>query len=526
MFKVLIVSNNSDYVNELKRAAVLQDTDVLAICFSIEDVRSRLLSGMKPDKIIASDILYPGSTAEGLVHELTMARMLDKTCFVLHNPGLADLMMANNVQYVFENSTSPQDLLTLLTQSATRKNTEYNPYQSNPYEQANNTNPYGNGPSNSAYDGYQQQLQRQNETYDAQNMSNQFAQAQYNSSTNSAYGNQQQFHAPRPQGPSSSMNFKSIMVAIHSPKGGVGKTSLAIELSFLLAQRAKEVDLNPTSKLSYTKKVSVCLVDFNPCFDTMAATLKCVRTKQNYPTVSDWIAKIEEKIFQSLTPEQQQRLMSDDAHDFGPYINEDAIRFTREEVEALLVKDEETGLFLLPSIALPFDVEYAKPQYLRVILRQIRALFDVVIVDTGNNISFFTVQPLKEANEVFLVTNPTAGASVVLGKLTKNLERMDLDISKFNLVVNNPNGVSSELEPETIAQVLKIPLVSVLPFDQGIMASHEKGEPYCINHKKSPFTKETVKLAQQICPLWDTVKRGRGSKPSRQTGHKKGLFGH
>ena len=536
MFNVLVVSNNPAYTNELKRAALLADTEIVAICFSIEDVRNRLLNGLRPDAIIASDVLYPGSTPEGLVQELTMAGMLNKTCFVLRNPDVSDFLMNKNVQYVFESTTSPEQLLNMLTHNSGHQGGGgYNPYQSNPYQQQPQGNPYGGpaqpmSPQNNMnqqtpYGGYQSQMQRQNESFVQQDMTQRLAQSQRNS-----YGDEmarQQSYGPKVV-PNNTNNFKSIMIAIHSPKGGVGKTSLAIELSFLLASRAKEVDLNPTSKLSYTKNVTVCLVDFNPCFDTMAATLDCVRTTPNYPTVSDWIQKIEEKIFESLSPEDQQRLMKDDRHDFSPYIDEDRIRFTREEVESLLVKDPETGLFLLPSIALPFDVEYAKPQYLRIILRTIRAMFDVVIVDTGNNISFFTVQPLKEANEIFLVTSPTAGASVVLGKLTKNLERMDLDVSKFSLVVNNPNGVSSELEPETIAQVLKLPLISVLPFDEKIMEAHEKGKPYCIYNKKAPFTRETVKLAQQICPLWDTVKRGgRGkSKPSRQEGgRKKSLFG-
>lgn len=484
MFKVLIISNNHSYVNELKRSAVLSDVDILAICYGVDDVRKRLDSGMEPDVIIASDILFPGSSVEGIIKEVFKAGMGDKLYFVLRNTTYADFLMNQNIQYVFENDVVPQDLLNMVKNPIIKSGISYEDLDD-----------------------------RIVEDFETKNMANILAQNKANK-RRKLEPEQEQILSDKV---ANGGNFKSIMIAINSPKGGVGKTTLSIELAFLLAARAKEVDFNPSSKLNYSKKVSVCLVDLNASFDTMASTLQCVRGVQQYPTISEWVNKIEEKIFVNLTPEEKRELMDDDDHDFGPFINENDIRFTREEVEELLVHDPQTDLYLLPSIALPFDVEYVKPQYIRIILKQIRAMFDITIVDTGNNISFFTVQTLQQANEIFLVTNPTAGASVVLGKLTKNLDRLQLDKSKFNLIVNSPNGNASELDAETIADVLKLPLVSELPFDEGVKMAHEKGQPYCIYHKKTPFAREAVKLAQQICPLWTAVQ-----KPKKSS--KGGLF--
>lgn len=497
MLKVLVISNNHSYVNELKRSALLSDVDILAVCYGIDDVRKRLDSGINPDVIIASDILFPGSTVDGIVNTIRSVGMINKLYFVLRNTSYADYLMNQNIQYVFENDVVPQDLLNMVK----------NPTIS----------------SGMSYEDLDDRIVQDAET---KNMANILAQEKANRrrvDEGAGYTTETVLSDSR----LGAGNFKSIMVAINSPKGGVGKTAISIELAFLLAARAKEVDFNPSSKLSYSKGVSVCLVDLNPSFDTMASTLECVRSVANYPTISDWVSKIEEKIFNSLTAEEKRELMEDEDHDFAPFINENAIRFTRDEVEKLLVCDPQTGLYLLPSIALPFDVEYVKPQYVRIILNQIRAMFDVTIVDTGNNISFFTVQPLQQANEIFLVTNPTAGASVVLGKLTKNLDRLQLEKNKFNLIVNSPNGNEAELDADTIAKVLKLPLVSELPFDEGVKMAHEKGQPYCIYHKKTPFARECVKLAQQICPLWTAVQKRTKSAPARGSKSKSsgGLFG-
>lgn len=488
MLKVLVINNNHPYVNELKRAALLEDVDILAVCYGIDDVRKRLNSGVNPDVIIASDVLFPGTSVDLVVNEIRNAGMLHKLYFVLRNTNYTEYLINCNIQYVLENDVTPMELLNMVKAPVIKSGASYNDLDN-----------------------------RIVEDVETKRMASILAQEKENKrrAEMPKYETETVLQDSRMSG-----GFKPIMVAINSPKGGVGKTAISIELAFLLAARAKEVDFNPSSKLSYSKKVSVCLVDLNPSFDTMASTLECVRSTPNYPTISDWVQKIEEKIFNNLSADEKRELMDDEDHDFAPFINENSIRFTREEVESLLVHDSQTDLYLLPSISLPFDVEYVKPQYVRIILNQIRAMFDITIVDTGNNISFFTVQALQQANEIFLVTNPTAGSSVVLGKLTKNLDRLQLEKSKFNLVVNSPNGKETELDADTISKVLKLPLVSELPFDEGVKMAHEKGMPYCIYNKKSAFAREAVKLAQQICPLWNAVQR---KKPVQSSG--KGLFG-
>lgn len=478
MLKALIVSNNHAYSNELKRSALLSNVEIIAECCGVEDVIRRLEGGMVPDVVIASDILFPGSTVEGLINVIRQANLMNRLYFVLRNGTYADTLMNQGIQFVYESNVTPQELLDMVKKGleSSGGNLSFSQLDNRTAEIQEIKNVSG-------------RLHAEIENKRAAQR-NQESEKRCTTYSNDSY---------------SGALIKPVMVVVTSPKGGVGKTALSIELAHLLAVRGHEVDFNPTSKLSSTRYVNVCLVDLNPSFDTMAATLKCVRETPNYPTISDWISKIEEKIYNYLTPEEKRELMQDETHDFGPFIDENQIRFTREEVESLLVKDTETGLYLLPSIALPFDVEYVKRAYIRIILSQIRAMFDVVIVDTGNNISFMTTEALKTADEALIVATPTAGATSVVAKLLKNLDRIQCDKSKFSLVTNSPNGPAAELEPEMMAESLHLTLLNKIPFDEGVKMSHENGVAYAINHKKSPFTKEMVKLAQHICPLWTTV---------------------
>ena len=535
--QILIVGNNQDYINELKRSAMLMNASVIAVCGSIEDLQKHLLNGVNPDIIIASDYLFPGNTIDGLVKELTMAQRLNITSFIIRNQNSGNYLTSKNIPYVFE-STPPQNLLEMILYPNNSFGTAGNSYMNNPYvQQTTQRNNEIQNNQNIAQTFNQINANTMNQPNDYnpytmnnnQNMNNNLNNSSnYNMNTGANYQNQNTQSYNNMQQPNSNSNFgnigmttignstfKPITVAIASSKGGVGKSAIAIELAKTLADKANRTDLNQTSQLNYSKKIQVCLVDLNPSFDTIASTLSFILNEQRYPTVSDWATAIERKIFNSLTPDEQESLKDSNVN-FTNFITKDNISFTKQEIENLLVRDPVTGLYVLPSIALPFDAQFIRPEYIHIILQQLRAMFDVIIIDTGNNISFFTTEALKEANAVFLVTTPTPPASVVVSKLTKNFQQLQIDPSKFSLIVNYANGDTATLKSDAIAEVLNIPLIATLPFEKNLQASHGNGESFSITHKKSPYTREITKLAQQICPLWHTNSRKSSNNKKRK----------
>lgn len=482
MLKLLIIGTNSSYMSEVQRAASSYGIETLAVCSSFDEVQNFMTSA-RADIVIASDNLFVGTTLPQVLDMLWKNGYNQNVFFILKHKTYAGYLYQNKMQYAFEDNTPPNTLVRMINEVLSPNQT----YQNQGYNPNQNYNQTAYNP-NYANPSQRQVRQDRND-------------ASYRGS------------------------FRSMVIAINSSKGGVGKTSLAIELASTLAERGKEVDWNPNSRLRSAKHVETCLVDFNASFDTMASSLSCVRERPYYETVSDWSALIEKKIYDDLTPNERNMLMSDPNHDFSPFVDESRIIFSPEEVKQHLIQDPNTGLYVLPSVSLPFDVEYVKPEYLRIILNTIRKVFDIVIVDTGNNISFFTVQALDAADEIFFVTAPTITSATVLRKLTRNLERLNLSQDKINLIVNYPNGSDSELTPEQIAEKLQLPLVSVLPFDEGVRTSHEHGMPYAVNNKKTRYAHEIVKLAQQICPLWTAVRNNQQAPSKNKKKKRGGLFG-
>ena len=487
MLKIMLVSNNLGYSSEIKRSAMLTDAEIVANYPSIQDV-ARNIDTLRPDVVLASDVLYPGETLPELISTVQNSECRPALYFFLKDSTYSDYLVSKQIPYIFENDVMPSELLERLTRQ------------------------FSNG-----MEGPAMKSKRDQETFETQNIANILANEQKNHERVTMYEKQMQGGgAPGTPGFGFNVvnNFKSICVCVHSPKGGVGKTTIAIELASTLASRAKELDLNPASQLNSAKNVNVCLVDFNPSFDTMASTLDSIRRISNYPTLTDWVSKIEEKIFSYLPDDVKKQCVQNANVDFSEYMDENRIRFTKDEILSLLVQDPDTGLYILPSVALPLDVEYVKPVYIKFIIKALKAMFDVVIIDTGNNISYYTVESLYAADEVFIVSTASKSSSVVIGKLLKNLDRLSLDSSKFNLVINNAYGKYANLDSSTIASVLGLTLISEIPYDENVKKAHEAGHCFSVYNKKTPYAREIAKLAQQIAPLWTVMnKRGAGGAP-------------
>ena len=502
MQKLLIVSKRNGYTEQLTQAAYQMGIEVCALCSTQKDLLRFLDSQVEADLVICTDQMDDGLNVSQCASILIRNGYFRNLFYVIGSTQYSQYLNSSRIRYVMNTDCTPKELLEMIQEAMYNetRTPEKNYSNSNDNPVSNVRNRQGNP-----------------NAVPVSPIQNQEVPAQRTPTAN--YSGMPKQGQPSPQG------FRPCTITINSPKGGVGKTSLAIELSSVIAKRAKDIDFNPNTALQRQKHIQVCLVDLNASFDTMASSLRFVRERPDYPTVINWVNAIEEKIYRTMTPAEKERLRQDENYDFSPYIREGDIIFTSEEIYNLLVHDDQTGLFVLPSASLPFDVEYVKPEYIRIMLKAIKSLFDVVVIDTGNNISFFTVEAMRAADEIFLVSAPTYGSVTVMGKLTKNISRLKLNKDRISLVVNYPNGSDSELDPIEIAKALKLPLISVLPFDEGIRESHEHGEPYSCNTRKSRYANEITKLAQQVIPLWAVKTRSPVQTKPRKKGVLSRFFG-
>lgn len=523
-YNVMVVSNSINYADQLRRTSIFNDNlNVTQVVKSVNELKNRLSNDI--DVYIISDILANNDRIEDVIEVLQSSDAL--VYAVIKNQSTAQYLDSIGVGYSFEASQTPIQIINFLSESLISLNNDVpsdDSYDNNDDYQQEYEEPVIQEPIQQPIKPKQTQpIQRPRSVERNTNIHKKVEPI-----------NQYQ-EPPKPENiqpiqqrrrPTSSKTTFGIMknkvVSFTSSKGGVGKSSLSIEVASCLAQRARQVEVNLTNQRGLTDKIDVCLVDLNFAFSTTPSTLDCVINAPKQVTLLDWVISLQEKIINNLDIQTKRNLQSQTYPDYVSEmkkLNRNDLMFTKQEMLNMLVYDETTGLYILPTISSPYDCDSVKREYITVIIEELSRIFDIIVIDTGNNLSHFTSEAYYLSDEIYVVGQPTISVGVILKNLIDEaVNRLGVDKDKFKLVINHPNLSNRGIDIQGMANSLGIPLVANIPYDENMGRAHEAGHYYTVNNRKRKFSYEIALLANQICPLWNIA-----NQPKKSVSRK--LFG-
>ncbi|MBD2463362.1 septum site-determining protein MinD [Oscillatoria sp. FACHB-1407] len=220
----------------------------------------------------------------------------------------------------------------------------------------------------------------------------------------------------------------SRIIVVTSGKGGVGKTTCTANLGMALAQR--------------NHKVAVVDADFG---------------LRNL----DLLLGLENRIVYTAV-----EVLSGDCR-----------------LEQALVKDKrQPNLALLPA-AQNRTKEAVTPEQMKQIVNTLTESFDFILIDSPAGIEMGFQNATAAAQEALIVTTPEIAAvrdaDRVIGLLEAN------NIKKINLIVNRlkPAMVQEDMmmSVKDVQEILAIPLIGVIPDDERVIVSTNKGEPLVLS---------------------------------------------
>lgn len=352
----------------------------------------------------------------------------------------------------------------------------YQPYgQSNPYDQSN---PYGQ--PNQAYG------QQKPYGYAPNGMGggNPYGPSQPQGYPNQG-GTQQYAGASRPNNGIVRIP-KNTTIAVHCPKGGVGKSSISKELAITYALSGVN-----------GQNLRVCLVDMDIDYGDIAVMLELKQNK----SISDWARNIRSRMGN---------------------MNESDILFSYEEIEKYYLLQHKSGLRVLAAPTNYRDAALINEQIVRIVINNLKQHFDVVIIDTGNNVKDFTVVSMEMADHIIMICNVDVSTINEILTLRKTLEQIQFPMNKIGLLMNEVRK-GDEAHIDQISNFLGIPLIGVIPRVQAIELANNNGESLAMG-RDNAFTIGIKKVANTILPV---VKRGGpGGVPGASSGGKerKSLF--
>ena len=255
------------------------------------------------------------------------------------------------------------------------------------------------------------------------------------------------------------------LIAIHSAKGGVGKSLLASNLAVILAQA------RPASK--------VILLDLNLQFGNLGVLLDIQPARSIYdllPVIDDLNASVIDNVLYKKR--------------FG----------------------ERYELLVLPAPLEPRQADEFAGVHINSILAALKRYYDVIVVDTTSTISDITLAALQMADHVLLICTPDV---LSISQTRATLEYLsDLGVREdvISLVLNRISK-QAEIKPEDIKRLFdRYSVIGEIPLDSSIQAYVNSGAVLAEVSRSLPIIQRVHHIANQLGlmpqrPKKETTKR-------------------
>ncbi len=246
------------------------------------------------------------------------------------------------------------------------------------------------------------------------------------------------------RGPGGAMHQGRI-VTVFSPKGGVGKTTVSVNLALALADRGAR---------------KVCLVDLDLAFGDVAITLQ---------------------LFPNHTIE----------HAIG---SEDAI--DAPLLESLLTRHADS-VMVLAAPNHPDVRERVTPMLVSRILKALRESFDYIVVDTAPAFDEQTLTALDETDECVIVATLDVPTLKNVKVALETLEMLDIARDHRHLLLNRADD-NVGLGAERVESILGMPVASLVETSMEIAAATNAGHPLMSQNPQHTFSTSLREFATRL----------------------------
>jgi pilus assembly protein CpaE len=234
-------------------------------------------------------------------------------------------------------------------------------------------------------------------------------------------------------------------VTVFSPKGGVGKTTIAANLAVALADRPD---------------VRVCLVDLDLGFGDVAITLQLFPSR----TIADAVALEHELDFTVLEP---------------------------------LLTPHRRGFSTLVAPVQPDAKDSIPSTLVSRILELLKENFDFVIVDTSPAFDEHVLQAFDETDELLLVATLDVPTLKNVKIACETLDLLNFPPSRRHLVLNRADDKVG-LDPAKVEATLGMRISQAIPTSPEVANATNAGEPITASHPRHPVSQAILRLAQTL----------------------------
>lgn len=279
-------------------------------------------------------------------------------------------------------------------------------------------------------------------------------------------------------------NHRTRVIAVCSPKGGVGKTALSCEIAQFLSM-----------VWDGKRQMKVCLVDYDIRFGDVRATLRVSTQK----SLSLWTDDIKDRLKKAGDGEK--------------------IRYSKEEIRDFISIDKRTGLCFLPAPATSEDASFIEEEELSIVLESLirDGGFDYIICDTASGLEDASVLCASLADTVLLVLDQDINTANCSMSFLNGMKAAGFEIApdRLKIVINRimPEKTTNISVSDLLDAFEEYECVGKISFSPDVIRAVNKGETVCCEKPDAEFTRQLRKVTGFLLGRMETAREMK--KPGR-----------
>jgi len=160
------------------------------------------------------------------------------------------------------------------------------------------------------------------------------------------------------------------------------------------------------------------------------------------------------------------------------------------------IYEHESGTKILPASLAIADLKKANHGRIPDITKRLRKISDFVIIDSAAGLGEEAKASIKSADEIIIITNPDMSAVTDALKTIKLAEQMKKNVC--GCIITRHSGNHYDMDLETIHGMLEVPILGIIPEDNAIKESQYQKDAVIHTHPKSKAAKAYHKVTKRI----------------------------
>jgi pilus assembly protein CpaE len=235
------------------------------------------------------------------------------------------------------------------------------------------------------------------------------------------------------------------VITFYSPKGGSGCTTLATNLA---------VCLN-------SEDTSVVIVDANLQYGDVAVFLN----EQGKFSILDLAPRADE-----LDP---------------------------EIINNVTIKHAQSGVKILAAPMKPEQADQVTSDQFTKVIRFLRGIFSYVIIDTTSSLTNITASAIDNSDLLALLTTQDIPSIKNSRLFLDEIDSLGFDRKRIIFIMNKFDKRIG-ITPEKVSENLKQEITSIIPFEERVIVSVNRGIPFLLNDKSRPISRAIFELAEIV----------------------------